>query len=162
MGIGLKTSTIFAGAVLAFGLASPSFAATRQMEKLSRGLAVANTGKGMLVSWRLLGTENPDTEFNLYRDGTKIATIGKTAGTNYLDADGKTTSKYTVAAVVNGKVDAILLTGGIAYSKPWMQMITDRVSWIAPVKVYKGENEMLALAICGKEILDGVQPKEYK
>ena len=67
MGIGLKTSTIFAGAVLAFGLASPSFAATRQMEKLSRGLAVANTGKGMLVSWRLLGTENPDTEFNLYR-----------------------------------------------------------------------------------------------
>ena len=57
----------------------------------------------MLVSWRLLGTENPDTEFNLYRDGTKIATIGKTAGTNYLDADGKTTSKYTVAAVVNGK-----------------------------------------------------------
>ena len=103
MGIGLKTSTIFAGAVLAFGLASPSFAATRQMEKLSRGLAVANTGKGMLVSWRLLGTENPDTEFNLYRDGTKIATIGKTAGTNYLDADGKTTSKYTVAAVVGGK-----------------------------------------------------------
>lgn len=103
MGIGLKTSTIFAGAVLAFGLASPSFAATRQMEKLSRGLAVANTGKGMLVSWRLLGTENPDTEFNLYRDGTKIASISKTAGTNYLDADGKTTSKYTVAAVVNGK-----------------------------------------------------------
>ena len=43
-----------------------------------------------------------------------------------------------------------------------MQMITDRVSWIAPVKVYKGENEMLALAICGKEILDGQQPKEYK
>ena len=67
-----------------------------------------------------------------------------------------------LAAVVSGKVDAILLTGGIAYSKPWMQMITDRVSWIAPVKVYKGENEMLALAICGKEILDGVAPKEYK
>ena len=67
-----------------------------------------------------------------------------------------------LAAVVCGKVDAILLTGGIAYSKPWMQMITDRISWIAPVKVYKGENEMLALAICGKEILDGTAPKEYK
>ena len=67
-----------------------------------------------------------------------------------------------LAAVVCGKVDAILLTGGIAYSKPWMQMIIDRVGWIAPVKVYKGENEMLALAICGKEILDGVAPKEYK
>ena len=67
-----------------------------------------------------------------------------------------------LAAVVNGKVDAILLTGGIAYSKPWMAMIEERISWIAPVKVYKGENEMLALAICGKEVLDGVEVKEYK
>lgn len=66
-----------------------------------------------------------------------------------------------LAAAVNGKVDAIILTGGIAYSKPWMAMIEERVSWIAPVKVYKGENEMLALAICGKEVLDGVPAKEY-
>jgi butyrate kinase len=43
-----------------------------------------------------------------------------------------------------------------------MQQITERVDWIAPVKIYKGENEMLALAICGKEILDGATPKEYK
>ena len=41
-------------------------------------------------------------------------------------------------------------------------MIIDRVGWIAPVKVYKGENEMLALAICGKEVLDGEPVKEYK
>lgn len=67
-----------------------------------------------------------------------------------------------LAAVVNGQVDAILLTGGIAYSKPWMAMIEERVKFIAPVKIYKGENEMLALAMCGKEILDGVAPKEYK
>ena len=67
-----------------------------------------------------------------------------------------------LAAVVNGKGDAILLTGGIAYSKPWMAQITEKIDWIAPVKVYKGENEMLALAICGKEVLDGVEVKEYK
>lgn len=66
-----------------------------------------------------------------------------------------------LAAVVKGKVDAIILTGGIAYSKPWMAQITDQIGWIAPVKIYKGENEMLALAICGKEILDGVPAKEY-
>lgn len=66
-----------------------------------------------------------------------------------------------LAAVVKGKVDAIILTGGIAYSKPWMAQITEQVDWIAPVKVYKGENEMLALAICGKEILDGKPAKEY-
>ncbi|MBO4713243.1 MAG: carbohydrate-binding protein [Fibrobacter sp.] len=91
-------------AVVAIVLALPlqSFALPRQMEALDRGLVVANVGKsGMLVSWRLLGTEKPDTEFNLYRDGTKIATIGKTGGTNYLDKDGKITSKYTVSAVVD-------------------------------------------------------------
>ena len=91
-------------AVVALGFALPlqSFALPRQMEALDRGLVVANAGKsGMLVSWRLLGTEKSDTEFNLYRDGTKIATIGKTGGTNYLDKDGKITSKYTVSAVVD-------------------------------------------------------------
>lgn len=67
-----------------------------------------------------------------------------------------------LAAVVSGKVDAILLTGGISYSKPWMQQIIEHVDWIAPVKVYKGENEMLALAMCANEILSGAQPKEYK
>lgn len=60
-----------------------------------------------------------------------------------------------LAATVKGKVDAILLTGGIAYSKPWMAQIAEHVDWIAPVTVYKGENEMLALAMCGKEVLDG-------
>ena len=88
--------------ILALPILSPAH--PRQMEALDRGLVVANAGKsGMLVSWRLLGSESSDMEFNLYRDGTKIATIGKTAGTNYLDKDGKVTSKYTVAAVVGGK-----------------------------------------------------------
>ena len=91
------------GVALVFGLSTAVFAADRQMERLTRGVTVANVGSGVLVSWRLLGTDAPDTEFNLYRDGEKIATIGKAAGTNYLDNSGKTTSKYTVAAVVNGK-----------------------------------------------------------
>ena len=105
MGFELKTTTAVAGLVLAFGL-SQAFAAERQMERLTRGLAVANVGSGVLVSWRLLGTDSPDTEFNLYRDGEKIATISKSAGTNYLDKSGRATSKYTVAAVVNGKEGA--------------------------------------------------------
>ena len=107
MGFFMGNGSRFAGAVLgvtlAFGLASPSFAADRQMERLTRGLTVANVGSGVLVSWRLLGTDAPDTEFNLYRDGEKIASIGKTDGTNFLDKNGKATSKYTVAAVVGGK-----------------------------------------------------------
>ena len=93
----------FLAVIPALVLALPllSFALPRQMEALDRGLLVSNVGKaGMLVSWRLLGTESSDTEFNLYRDTVKIATIGKTAGTNFLDKDGKPTSKYSVAAVV--------------------------------------------------------------
>jgi hypothetical protein len=106
MGCNGNFKTIFASSLLAAGLAVPAFAAPRQMENLTRGLVASNVGKGMLVSWRLLGTDDPATEFNLYRDGTKIASIGKTDGTNFLDKDGKTTSKYTVAAVIDGKEQA--------------------------------------------------------
>ena len=106
MGYNHNFKAILASSLLAAGLAVPSFAAPRQMENLTRGLVASNVGKGMLVSWRLLGTDDPATEFVLYRDGKKIASIGKSAGTNYLDADGKTTSKYTVAAVVDGKEQA--------------------------------------------------------
>lgn len=103
MGKFVGTLSMMACFAVFAGLPQSAGAAPRQMENLTRGLTVANVGSGVLVSWRLLGTEAPDTEFNLYRDGTKIASIGKTAGTNYLDKDGKATSKYTVAAVVGGK-----------------------------------------------------------
>ena len=106
MGYHWNFRTIFASSLLAAGLAVPVFAAPRQMENLTRGLIASNVGNGMLVSWRLLGTDDPATEFNLYRDGTKIASIGKTDGTNFLDKSGKSTSKYEVAAVVDGKEQA--------------------------------------------------------
>lgn len=93
------------GSVTIFGLGL-TFAAPRQMEKLNRGLVSANVGNGMLVTWRLLGTDAPNTAFNLYRDGKKIASIGANDATSYLDASGNATSKYTVAAVVNGAEDA--------------------------------------------------------
>jgi len=99
MGCRIVKAALFLGVGL--GLATQANAA-RQMENLSRGLVAANVNSGMLVSWRLLGTEKPTTAFNLYRDGTKIATVSGTQATNYLDASGKTTSKYTVAPVVDG------------------------------------------------------------
>lgn len=49
------------------------------------------------------------------------------------------------AAVLSGRVDAILFTGGISYSKYIVQSITGRVAFIAPCKVYPGEFEMEAL-----------------
>jgi len=49
------------------------------------------------------------------------------------------------ASVLKGDVDAILLTGGIAYDNEFVAWIEDRVRFIAPVMVYPGEHEMLAL-----------------
>lgn len=67
-----------------------------------------------------------------------------------------------MAAVLKGKVDAILLTGGIAYGKPITDYIRDMVGFIAPVKVYPGEDEMRALAMNGLMVLRGeMQAKEY-
>lgn len=49
-------------------------------------------------------------------------------------------------AVLYGKVDAILLTGGMAFSEYIINSIMPRIDWLAPVHVYPGEGEMEALA----------------
>jgi butyrate kinase len=59
------------------------------------------------------------------------------------------------AAVLCGKVDAIILTGGIAYGKEIVECITERVAFVAPVIVYPGEDELLALAQGGLRVLMG-------
>ncbi len=67
------------------------------------------------------------------------------------------------AVVLQGKADAILLTGGIAYGKPMMDQITEYVSWIAPVYIYPGEDEMKALAFNAMLIATHqIEAKDYK
>jgi rhamnogalacturonan endolyase len=75
----------------------------RQMEKLDRGLVAVKTSEGVFISWRLLGTEELNTSFDLYRDGVKINTTPILSSTNYLDKDGTNSSKYYVCAFNNGK-----------------------------------------------------------
>lgn len=66
------------------------------------------------------------------------------------------------AVVLYGKVDAILLTGGIAHSEYVTDRITERVKFLAPVYIYPGEDEMLALATNGEGALKGeLEIKEY-
>ena len=66
-------------------------------------------------------------------------------------------------AVLKGKVDAILLTGGIAYSEYITQGLRERVEFIAPVHVYPGEDEMKALALNALAVLRGErEAKEYE
>ena len=51
-----------------------------------------------------------------------------------------------MATVLCGKVDALLLTGGMAHSKRLVANLSARVHWIAPIEVYAGEDELQALA----------------
>ncbi len=68
-----------------------------------------------------------------------------------------------MAATIKGKVDQILLTGGIAYSDVVTGRIRDLVEWIAPVSVYPGEDEMGALAQGALRVLHKQEPaKEYR
>jgi butyrate kinase len=63
-----------------------------------------------------------------------------------------------MASALRGKVDAVLLTGGMAHA-PWLVAeVRSRVAWIAPVEVYPGEDELLALAEGAWRALSGEEP----
>ena len=65
-------------------------------------------------------------------------------------------------ATLSGKVDAVLLTGGLAYDKRLTNWIKDRVDFVAPVVIYPGENEMEALAFGVLRVLEGQEKaKQY-
>lgn len=66
------------------------------------------------------------------------------------------------STVLFGKVDAILLTGGVAHNEAIIDGIRERVSFIAPVFAYPGEDELLALTQGGLRVLYGEEDvKEY-
>jgi butyrate kinase len=69
---------------------------------------------------------------------------------------GKTIGAFST--VLKGKVDAILLTGGIAHNPDLVGYIKEMVEFIAPVVVYPGEDEMAALAMNGLMVLSGEVP----
>ena len=60
-----------------------------------------------------------------------------------------------MAAALSGKVDAILITGGVAYDNDFVALVQKRVQWIAPVLIYPGEDEMPALAEGAFRVLQG-------
>lgn len=62
-----------------------------------------------------------------------------------------------MSTVVNGNVEAIVLTGGAAYYKKMVEEIKEKVSFIAPVVVYPGEDEMGALASNALAVLEGTE-----
>ncbi|MDR4988759.1 MAG: butyrate kinase [Bacteroidales bacterium] len=113
------------------------------------------TGKGGLVAY--LGTNDAyevekragsgDEEAKLIQDAMAYQ-VAKEIG--------------AMSTVLKGHVDAILLTGGIAYGKPFVEAVSERVKHLAPIFVYPGEDEMRALAMNGLMIYNGeVEAMEY-
>ncbi len=71
------------------------------------------------------------------------------------------------SAVLSGKIDAIILTGGLSNGKDLVKLITNRINWIADVIVQPGENELQALAEGALRVLQGeekvkIYPKNDK
>ncbi len=105
------------------------------------------TGKGGYVAY--LGTNDA-------YEVEKMATAGNEKAQLIQDAMAYQVAKEigAMATVLKGEVDAIILTGGIAYGKPFVEKVSERVRYIAPIYVYPGEDEMKALAMNGNMVLN--------
>lgn len=108
--------------------------------------------------------------FNAYlgtndmREVTKMANEGNEKAVEAKEAFLLQVSKDigSMACVLNGKVDQIIVTGGIAYGADVIAALKDRAEWIAPFTVYPGEDELLALAQGALRVLAGEEEaKEY-
>lgn len=101
--------------------------------------------------------------FNAYcgtndmRDVSKMVQEGDTKAAEVRDAFIMQVAKDigSMACVLNGKIDQIIVTGGIAYDKTVVAGLEERAEWIAPFTVYPGEDELLALVQGGLRVLNG-------
>jgi rhamnogalacturonan endolyase len=100
--------------------AASAQAGTHLMEKLDRGTVALATPSGVLVSWRLLGTEPAGVRFNVYRDGKRLNREPQPL-TNLLDAQGRVDSLYTVRAVLQGR-ELAASNGATPWAQPYLRV----------------------------------------
>lgn len=105
-------------------------------------------GKGGFNSY--LGTNDMREVEKMVDNGDKKAEAAREAFLLQVSKD-----IGSMACVLNGKVDQIIVTGGIAYDKYVVAALKEKAEWIAPFTVYPGEDELLALAQGGLRVLNG-------
>jgi butyrate kinase len=113
------------------------------------------TGKGGFVAY--LGTNDAYEVEMLVRNGDKKAKLIQ-------DAMAYQIAKEigSLSAVLKGSIDAIILTGGLAKNQLLIDYISSMVSFLAPVEIFPGEDEMSALALNGFLVLNNeVEIKYY-
>ncbi len=133
-----------AGTVPAGDLVALSFSGKYDQAALKKLL----TGRGGMVAH--LGT-------NDMRETVKRVAAGDEKVHLVFTAMVETVSKQigACAAVLKGRVDGIVLTGGLAYAAEFIDRIKEHVAFLGPVFVFPGENEMVALAEAGRRVLRG-------
>jgi butyrate kinase len=106
------------------------------------------TGKGGYVAY---------LDTNDASEVEKMISAGNEKAKLIFDAMVYQTAKEICAmsAVLKGNVDGILLTGGIIYSKQFVEALNSRIGHISKVFVYPGEDEMHALAMNGLRVIEG-------
>jgi butyrate kinase len=141
-----------AGTIPAGDLAKLCFSGEYTLDEVKKML----TGKGGCVA--LLGTnDGREMEKNIEDGDEKTIKIIKAMAYTIAKSIGER------AVALKGEIDAILLTGSMAYMKPLVDWIKEWISFLAPVKVFAGENEMISLAEAGLRVLQGEEDaKEYK
>lgn len=113
------------------------------------------TGKGGYIAY--FGTNNAYEIELLAMEGDKKARLIQDAMSYQIAKE-----IGAMSTVLEGEVDGIILTGGIANNPMVCEYIKKMVSFIAPVIIYPGEDEMHALAMNGLMVLKGqIEPKEY-
>ncbi len=113
-------------------------------------------GKGGIVAY--LGTNDGREVVKMIEEGDEKAKL-------VFEAMAYQIAKEigSCAAVLKGRVDAIILTGGLAYGEMLTDWIKERVAFISEVVIYPGEDEMSALALGGLRVLKGEETaQEYK
>ena len=149
------------------GLMTIGVSAQRVADNLDRGLVAipqgdktgqderyGMSGSGIFISWRILPTEYYDTKYNVYRDGTKIAS--DLTVSNFQDDGGSKTATYRVVPVVKGSEQ----NGKAAECKPWNHQY-----WEIPVKPVVNRNGATvsgySLNDCAVADVDGDKQMEF-
>lgn len=149
------------------GLMTIGVSAQRVADNLDRGLVAipqgdktgqderyGMSGSGIFISWRILPTEYYDTKYNVYRNGTKIAS--DLTVSNFQDDGGSKTATYRVVPVVKGSEQ----NGKAAECKPW-----DHQYWEIPVQPVVNRNGATvsgySLNDCAVADVDGDKQMEF-
>lgn len=100
----------------------------------------------------LLGTNDMREVEKMVQDGNKDADLYRRAFIFQVSKD-----IGSMACVLAGKIDQIIITGGIAYDKEVVAGLKEHCGFLAPVTVYPGEDELLALVQGGLRVVNGVE-----